>query len=439
MRRAPTTQASPPGSRGMKSPEPQSSHRVALLLVFCLVASGIALRVIHLPVAVYTPDEDTYADFYAVRMYDHGLGELPKLVWDYNHAGPDALAYPSPTRVGHLWAIVGLMKLTRHPTLRTAAWVSCLASMLMLVLIARIGTRFLGPWTGAVALLFAAVSPPDLAMARRVWGDELVALCALGAAWAFLEHAAAPGRGFWALCMAFAGFAILVKETGLLLLALATIGLAMVAWRRADPRSGRWSGPALSLLSGAVTLVIAVWVLVTACGGLEPLRVTFARAVAAEANPYMLKYQTGGPGYYALGLALLWPLPSARGVLAAAAAAWRSALPRLGAWLPRAGLAPATLGWFTIAFAITALAYPQKNLRFLSPIYAPLALLAAWLVSSLMTGLRSRLPSPAYRVAVALVAIGLLAAAVADHMRFVEYFVRRGIPDLAVPWFEAPR
>ena len=136
-------------------------------MILALIATGIALRIVHFPVAVYTPDEDAYANFYAVPMFDNGLGELPKLVRDYN-SRPDMLQFPSPTRVGHLWAIVGLMNLTGHATIQTAAWVSAVASMLVLLLIAGIGVKFFDPWTAAIALLFAAFSPVDLAMARRV-------------------------------------------------------------------------------------------------------------------------------------------------------------------------------------------------------------------------------------------------------------------------------
>src|SRR5262245_35787258 len=183
---------------GMGTP-PRGSDRLAYIAVVCLVALGIALRVAHHVVPVYTPDEDANADFYAVPIYDNGLSELPKLVWDYKHAPAGFEHYTSPTRVGHLLPIVALMKLTKRPTIETAAWVSIAASMLALVLIALMGVRFLGAWVAAIALVFAAVSPLDLAMSRRVWGDELLALCALGVLWALLEHAAVPGRGFWAL------------------------------------------------------------------------------------------------------------------------------------------------------------------------------------------------------------------------------------------------
>ena len=408
--------------------------RPANLFIFALLAFGVALRIVHFPVAVYTPDEDAYANFYATPMFENGLGQLPKLVRDYN-ARPDLWEFPSPTRAGHLWAIVGFMNLAGHATIQSAAWVSAIASMLSLVLIARIGVRFLDPWAAVIALLFAAVSPLDLAMARRVWGDELLALCVLVSLWAFLEHGAAPRRARWPiLCLIAAGYSILVKETGLLALGLATLGLALVAWRGRGARSS-----ALALLAGAATLAASLAALAAACGGLEPLRATFARAASAgHVNEYMRNYQTGGPGYYVRGLALLQPLPALLGCLAAVPAALRSPVFRKLAERPRSRFALVTLGGFAIAFAAAALVYPQKNLRFLSPLYAPLDLLAAALVRALAAWLRARLPAPAFRLAAGTIALSLLAAAAADHHRFIEYFIRRGIPDLATPWFTRP-
>ena len=406
--------------------------RLAHAFIALLIALGVTLRVIDFPVAVYTPDEDAYADFYATPIYDNGAGALPRLVREYN-ARPDMLQFPSPTRVGHLWVIVGFMNLLGRATIQNAAWASAAASFLILLLIARIGLRSLSPWATAIALLFAVVSPLDRAMARRVWGDELFALCALASLHAFIAWAAGARRArWWVLCLGLAGFSILVKETGLVVLGCATAGLVIVACRASGPR-----GAALALLAGAATLVVSVAVLAVACGGLEPLRATFARvAAASHSNDYMMKYQTGGPGYYARGLMLLQPVPMVLGLLGAVAVALR--WPALRS-TPRAEKALVTLAAFTLAFVALALVWPQKNMRFLSPIYAPLDLLAGAVVVVALDAMRGRLPAPARRIGVALVAAALLAAAIADQQRFVELFIRRGIPDLATPWFTSAR
>jgi hypothetical protein len=153
----------------------------------------------------------------------------------------------------------------------------------------------------------------------------------------------------------------------------------------------------------------------------------------------MRTYQSGGPGYYARGLLALQPLPVALGLLGAVAVALRAPALRAALEAPRARVALATLAAFTLAFAALALAWPQKNLRFLSPIYAPLDLLAGAVVVAALRRVRARLPAPAFRFGVAVIAVALLGLALADQQRFVELFIRRGIPDLATPWFVAAR
>lgn len=425
-----------------RTPSHASSHppgrtpaRLARTLIALLIAAGVTLRVVDFPVAVYTPDEDAYADFYATPMFENGAGALPRLVREYN-ARADLFDFPSPTRVGHLWAIVGFMNLLGHATIQNAAWASAAASMLILLLIARLGLRALNPWATAIALLFAAFSPLDRAMARRVWGDELFAACALAALLAFIIWATGARRARWmVLCLALAGYSVLVKENGLVVLGLATAGFAIVEARVSGVR-----GAALAALAGVATLAVTVAALALACGGIEPLRATFARvAAASHGNAYMQKYQTGGPGYYARGLLALQPVPVLLGLLAAAAVALRR--PALGStWkAPRARTAITVLATFTLAFAALALVWPQKNLRFLSPVYAPLDLLAGAVVWAALDRARAHWPTPALRAGVALVAVALIVAAIADQQRFVELFIHRGIPDLATPWFTGVR
>ena len=101
-RRQPAGSRETPGIR-----EPWAQAACAVLLV-----AGIALRAWHLPVMVYTPDEDAYVNFYAVPLLQQGLGHLPALVKDYN-ARPELHAFPSPTRVGQLWPMVATMLILR--------------------------------------------------------------------------------------------------------------------------------------------------------------------------------------------------------------------------------------------------------------------------------------------------------------------------------------
>ena len=411
----------------------------AYALVGLLLGLGVGLRVVDFPVVVYTPDEDAYANFYATPLYADGLGGLPKLVRDYE-TRPDMREFPSPTRVGHLWAMVLAMHLAGHASIQAAAAVSAVASGLILMLIAALGLPLLGPWPTAAALLLAVVSPLDRAMARRAWGDELLALCALVSIAALARYSARPRAPWMALALAAAGYAILVKETGLALLLLVTLWLTVGGARAAGA-----GGALRALLAGAFTLIAALGVLAIACGGLAPLRATFAGLVASgPLNAYMREYQSGGPGYYARGLLRVEPVTIALGALGAVMAAGWRLMPRAATAAAPDGGAPeaarpgpicAAIAWLALGFVAMALAWPQKNLRFLSPIYAPLDLLAGAGVGWLLAAARQRLPAAAFRVLAGLVVAGLIAAALADQRRFVALFIRRGIPDLATPWF----
>jgi 4-amino-4-deoxy-L-arabinose transferase-like glycosyltransferase len=393
-----------------------------------LLAAGIALRVWHLPVMVYTPDEDAYVNFYAVPLLQQGLGHLPALVKDYN-ARPELHAFPSPTRAGQLWPMVATMLILSDDSPRAAAVLSAVASVAILVAIWMIGAWFFPPWVAVMALLFAIVSPMDLAMARRAWGDEPFAFLALAAAGTFMLHARAPRRSGWAIaCLALAGYSILCKESGLLVLGLVTVGLTIVAWRTSGTR-----GALLALGAGALTLLVSCAVLALAVGGWEPLVQALHRlSDTSNINAYMREYQSGGPDYYVRGLGLLQPVPMALGMLAALWIALRTASRRGRADV--ASIGATTLAGLTLAFVAVAFVYPQKNLRFLSPVYAPLDLLAARLVWTALAWVRLRRPAMA-RGAVVALALILLGSALADHRRFERDFIERQIPDLATPWF----
>jgi 4-amino-4-deoxy-L-arabinose transferase-like glycosyltransferase len=261
---------------------------------------------------VYTPDEDAYVNFYAVPLLQQGLGHLPALVKDYN-ARPELHAFPSPTRVGQLWPMVATMLILSDDSPRAAAVLSATSSVAILIVVWLLGATFFHPWVAAMAL-FAVVSPMEPAMARRAWGDEPFAFLTLAVTWTFLLHARAPRRSGWAIaCLALAGYSILTKESGMLVLALATPGLTVVAWRAAGPR-----GALVMLGAGALTLGIACGALALAVGGWEPLTAALHRlSDTSIVNRYMREYQSGGPEYYVRGLGLLQPVPVALGLLSA--------------------------------------------------------------------------------------------------------------------------
>ncbi len=404
---------------------------MALLLTSLIVAFGALLRLSAPPVRSRTPDEYVYT-LYAQALA-HGervhTGEVLKLV----ARTPELTAYPSPTRIGYLWLVSGMMRLTGNASTGSAALVSTLASVLTLFLLAALAAAFLGPEAAAVAALFLATSPLDLAIARRAWQDGVLALWALAAAWAFLRYVTDPARTRWAvLCLALAAYTVLIKESGLVLLALATAGIALVAWRA----SRGLLAPLRAALGGLAALGAAALVLALHCGGWSPLRDALVRTATSEwTSEYTRKYQTGSVLYYVSGLGALHPVPFLLGYLGAALAALRTPF-LLDHWeRPAARRVLIALAWFVIAFTGVVAGYHLKNLRLLSVVYGPVYLLAAALVWSALSWLARRVPARAFALGIGAVAVALLASSYLDLRRFHDLFIRREVPDLATPWF----
>ncbi len=391
-----------------------------------------AVRVAHFEVPVRTPDESTYL-FYARSLYERGPSALPEIVREYR-SRPELRDYPSPTRVGHVALQWAAMLVTSNASVGAATAVSFAASIGLLLIVWRLGT-FFGPWVAPIAMGFLAFSPMDLAMYRRLWGDEPFAFAVTALLWCFLEFARS-GRVGWivAFAVALAG-ALLIKET-----ALFFFGFALwAAWWEGDRRRAVTAGIA-ALSAVAVALVIQT----LACGGWEPVREALAGAAGAgDPNEYMRKYQTGGLEYYAVGLGLLQPVPIALGLLASVGVAVaalvarfrRGPAPRLApAWPPATWI----LGSCIALFMIVALVYPQKNMRFLSPIYPALFVMAGAAVVAGVGWLMGRVAVAARPALIGGAILALVALAYTDHARFVHYFIERGIPDLATPWFTGP-
>src|SRR5258705_8805803 len=128
-------------------------------------------------------------------------------------------------------------------------------------------------------------------------------------------------------------------------------------------------------------------------------------------DAYLREYQTGGVGYYVTGLRILQPVPWLLGCLAAALAV--VGVPLLaGPWCAASGgRALRVLGAYVLIFLTVSCVYSSKNMRFLSPIYSPVAMLASALVQRILAWVRARVPLAAWRGTVAVTAALLLFAA----------------------------
>jgi 4-amino-4-deoxy-L-arabinose transferase-like glycosyltransferase len=424
------------GAGATTAPRRRARRAWPLALLLLILLSGAWIRLTAISPPNRTPDERMYAGC-CQGFHDFGprfMGMLIQACWDGRARSPE---YPFPTRIGYYGLVTAAMVLSGSTSVDVAAEVSTVASLAVFVLAAWLGLRYLGPWTTVLALLFLATSPLDLAIAGRAWQDEVVAFLALAMIHAYARSLEQPGRARWPiLFFALGAYALTVKETAIIVLAAGTVGLLIAAWsseRRARTIAWTLGGSAIALGAAAAAVVIG-------SGGIEFARKSWELwKLVSVPNDYMRHYQMGGPRYYAIGLALLNAVPFALGLAAALALALRARFMRSGWTHPRAGALLASLAWLVISCGVVMCVASQKNMRFLSIIFVPIFLLASALVRAGMVALAPRIPARAYRVALVALALVLAASAVADVARFHQWFIVRGVPDLATPWFTAAR
>jgi hypothetical protein len=398
-------------------------------LCAALLVLAVVVRVRESGVADRSPDEKLWTEFGA-GIARSGPAYVTRLVHEFNRDAD--VEFPWPWRAGYSCLVGAAMRVSGHTGVRVAEAVSLVSSAGVVAVAGLIALSFLEPWAAVVAMLFLAVSPLDLALARRAWQDDVLAFTTALMLWAFLAHALRGGRAAAVAFLALGAFSLTVKESAVIAFGLGVLGLAIRAWRR----HRRWREPAFALAAGAAAGLAALGFVVAISGG--PRELAHLLALAREANApdeYMRQYQSGGPGYYLTGLRLLQPVPFALGAAATLLAlvhpAWLAPCPGRGH--ERAALR--VLAVLVSGFSLVAFAYASKNMRFLSPLFAPVALLGASLVVAGLGRARARLPRAA-GLAIALVVAGALgASAVRDYRRFDHYFNEMEIQDLATPWF----
>ena len=391
---------------------------------------ALGLRVAWFGVTDRSPDEQLYSQF-GHGIAHEGLGWFPRNVAEY--VDSQDVEYPWVHRVGFL-SLVALAQVAsgRHDPV-AGELLSTTCSVAMVALTGVLAWNLLSPWTAAVAMLFLAVSPLDLALARRAWQDDVVALATLIMTAFLMRALARPGQRSWRVAFyVTSGLSLLIKESVAIPFALGGLVLAWDAWSRTrDVRR------ALAPLAwGVIVTALVLAAVVALCGGPERARALLALTPEAWApDAYLREYQTGGVGYYVTGLRILQPVPWALGCGAALLAIMGAPL-LAGPWCSvTGGRALRVLGAYVVVFLIVSCVYSSKNMRFLSPIYAPVAMLAAALVRRLIAWLRARVPPVAWRGAVLATAALLVFSAWRDARRFDHYFNEIQIQDLATPWF----
>jgi len=410
-----------------------------LLLFAAVCAVALWLRIANPPVTARSPDEKYYM-YYAEKVLAAPLTAPRDFVIAYNKSSKN-WTYPIPLRVAYYYSIAAIMALFRVDAEHAGVALSTSASILQFILVGAFGLRFFGRWPTLIALTLLAVSPPDLAMARRVWGDGVSGSIAMLLVWLCAEIFTHPRARLWYTAFWLSSiYFLLVKESGGIFYGLCVIALALHSWRQHQA----WS-PVIRILAAAiVTAAFAFTIMAFLCGGISPaLETVHHSAQAAPTNIYGALYQNGPWYSFPLGLWMLSPQT-----------AFGAAIALFYMLLPGNALATilslnrsqrtiaAALGILIILIIVAATVPPAlKNLRYISFIYGPFYLLAALGLTAIVTVACNSLASPPpvrYLPAIpiplflATVALGLILVAQSDYSRFCQLFVNSDIKDLNI-------
>ena len=392
-----------------------SRHSILMAVLVCFAASVrlINLGNVHSP----TPDERVYT-YQARTWLDSGPAGLRSLVAEYK-ADAETRLYPPPTRVGMIRLVAALMKWMGKYDERVGANISCAASICSLVVLALIGIRFLPPWAALAGMLFYAVLPAELAIARRTWTDATVELAGLLLIYFVCEITRTPERRIWYFLFALVGSAgLLVKESMPVPYGLCALTILWVLVKRRQ-----WTRVLILVAATAVGMGASLWWLASQVGSLaDYVSIVMGIPGVNATNEYALEYASG-PWY--LLLLTFWIVAPITSLLSLAG---------IGVVAFRKREAPLVfLAAFTIALLVIAMSMPHWiNLRYLGNAYGPFCLLAGvgcWYpISAGREWLEASDRRPFAVVAIAII----LGGAVADYLRFRRFFVRDELVDLSV-------
>jgi 4-amino-4-deoxy-L-arabinose transferase-like glycosyltransferase len=388
-----------------------------LILMAVLVCIAAELRLANFGnVNSRTPDERVYT-YQARTWLESGQAGIRSMVDEYK-ADPETRMYPPPTRVGMIRLVAAMMRWIGRGDESVGARISCAASVGSLVLLAVMAIRFLPPWAALSAMLFYAVLPAELAIARRTWTDALVEFAGLLLIWCACEIAQGSKSRFWYPLFALVGSGgILVKESMPVPYALCALWILWILFRRGD-----WTNVLILVASTAVGMGASVWWLSHQVGSLADfLGIVLRIPQENAANPYALEYASGSPFLMLLAFWIVAPVTSLFS-LAGLFAVWK-----------RRELPLIFLACFTIAYIAIAMAEPHfLNLRYVGNTYGSFCMLAGlgcWYMIS--AGLGWMDVSDRRPFAVVAIAI-VLGGAVADYLRFRRFFVRDETADLSI-------
>jgi len=402
---------------------PMGKKFILFILFFSVLAVGMGLRINNLNnIAGRSPDEKIYtqeAKIIALK----GWKGTRLLIQEYN-LNKELWIYPPPIRLGYLWLVASVMKMTNSMEEKVGAYISCAFSIISLLLLIVLGLRFFNPWITLSALLFMSVSPMDLAISRRTWQDAMLGCIGLSLIYFCCELTRNTHKLIWYIPFIIVGsYCILIKESGMLIYGLCTFWILWIIFVK---ERSFLKGFIFMIVSG-VAISASLLTLVYAAGGIKPIiEVLTHIKEAMPTNIYAVEYQSGPWYYFLQGFWIISPVNAFLCVFGIAGA-FLSSLPN-----DKNRSAIFSIIFFMVVFmTITILTPYCQNLRYVSVLYGPFYLMAGLGLWYIVSFIKLKTKDSFVYIAIAFI-IAIILVAAGDYRNFKKIFVRTGILDVSI-------
>lgn len=393
------------------------------MLFFVVLAIGMGLRINNLNnITRRSRDEQIYTQQARIIALEGGEG-IKLLIREYN-LNKELWIYPPPTRLGYLWLLASVMKITDSADEKVGAYVSSTFSIIALLLLIVCGLRFFNPWIALNALLFMSVSPMDLAIARRTWQDAMLGCVGLSLIYFCCELTRNTHKIIWYILFVIVGsYSILIKESGIFIYGLCMLWLLWVLFIK---EKSYLKGFLLMIVSAAGA-GISILTLAHAAGGIGPvIEVLTHVKEAMPTNIYAVEYQSGPWYHFLQGFWIISPVNAFLCVLGIAGA--------FPTFLPNNKNRNAIFGtiFFMLAFMTITIVTPYcQNLRYVSVLFVPFYLMAGLGLWHIVSFTKVKTGNYFFYIAIAFI-IAIILTAARDYRNFKKIFLKAGIPDVSI-------
>ncbi|MFC1658627.1 ArnT family glycosyltransferase [Candidatus Omnitrophota bacterium] len=408
--------------------------------LFSVLVLGAALRIYNLNnVNSRSPDERIYT-YQARTIAQHGQEGIKLLVNEYNK-NKKFWIYPPPTRVGYLWLLATVMKMTNRPDEAAGAYISCFFSISSLILLIAMGLRFFGPWITLYALTFMSVSPMSLAIARRCWTDAMSGCLGLSLVYFCCEITRSTRRIIWYILLILTGsYCILVKESGVVIYVFC---IAWILYVLCIKEKSFLKGISLAIFS-IIGIGMSIVYLAHAIGGsTEVIKVLLHVKEGALSNIYAIQYQSGPWYRFLKGFWIISPVSASLCLVGIAGAFLFKRPDQKIITSPISNNSRAIFGILCFMFVFVAIAVLTpwgQNLRYLSTMFPPFYLISGLGLWQIIIFAKAKLNNPSFSIVIAISVVALAFSAVGDYNFFKRIFVEGGMQDLSIGFLmEIPR